>query len=383
MSKVLVTAGEVSGDMHAARVVRKIKQKVPDTDFMGMGSSCLREEGVNVIIDPTRINAIGFLEAFKNFKIHRSHLRTMEECIEKEDPEVLFLVDYSGFNMLMARMAKKKGIPAVNYFPPTAWIWGKWRARWMAWTGVKIAAVFPMERNIYIKAGARTKFVGHPLLDMVKVKEDDREIYQYLEIDPHRPVVGLLPGSRTSEIDSLLPEMLNAAARIQQEKEEVQFILPLAEGIDHAEITREISRYNLVVKLVKNYTYQVMQISDFIITASGTATLEATILKTPMIIIYKTSNLSYQIGKRLLKVDNVGMPNIIANNEIVPELLQNQVTADKIYEEAINLLNRPYLISGIIKKLERVKEMLGKKGAISRTADLVIKEGDLKKGDQK
>ncbi|MFW6308969.1 MAG: lipid-A-disaccharide synthase [bacterium] len=383
MGKVVVIAGEVSGDMHAARVIREIKRLAPATEISGMGSSCLQQEGVNVIIDPTQINVIGFLEALKNIKVHLSHLRTMEEHIEKEKPDVLFLVDYSGFNMFMARMAKKKGIPAVSFFPPSAWVWGRWRAKWMSRTGVKIAAAFPRERNVYLEAGASVEFVGHPLLDMVEVTEDNTTIYKKLAVDPKKPVIALLPGSRNSEIESLLPEMLQAAEKIQKEREEAQFILPLAEGIDKSEIIKELSKYNLVIKVVKNYTYPVMKTADFLITASGTATLEAAILKTPMIIIYKTSNFSYQLGKRLLKVDNIGMPNIIANNKVVPELLQQQVTAEKIYEEALNFLNRPYLISGMVKKLERIKDMLGEEGATTRTAELVLKEGDLDYGAEK
>ena len=153
--------------------------------------------------------------------------------------------------------------------------------------------------------------------------------------------------------------------------------MPMAGGVDITKISQKTSEYNIVIKIVNNYTHEVMKAADFLIAASGTATLEAAILKTPVIILYKTSWLSYQLGKRLLKVDNIGMPNIIANNEILPELLQDEANAQNIYEEALNFLNKSYLMTGIVKKLERVRDMLGEEGAITRTAELVLNEGAL------
>ncbi len=377
MGKIMVVAGEVSGDMHAAKIVKDIKKLSPGVEVIAMGSKQLQEQGAKIILDPTEISSIGFLEAIKDIKLHFQHLNLVKKTIDQENPDVLFLVDYSGFNMMVARIAKKKGIPAVNYFPPTAWIWGKWRARWMARNNVTIAAVFPPERNIYVRAGADVKFVGHPLLDIVEVKKSKEEIYNKLELDPEKKIIGLMPGSRKEELNRHLPEMLKAAARLQAEDYTFQFVLPLAADFEASKVSDISSKYKIILKIVRNYSYQVMKIADLVVTASGTATLEATIMGTPMIIIYKTSKFTYRLGKLLMDVDHIGMPNILAGRKIVPELIQEEADSDRVYSAIKNLIYKPYLLKNTKENLLRVKEMLGKKGAVTRTAKLILKEGDL------
>lgn len=377
MGKILVTAGEPSGDMHAARIINKIREINPEIEAAGMGSTELKKAGVNILVDPTDMDSVGFSESLKNLKVHLSHIRLLKEYMRNNRPDVIFLVDYSGFNMMMARLASKMNIPAVSYFPPTAWVWGKWRAKWMARYNTHIAAVFPMERYIYERAGARVSFVGHPLLDMVKVKEDRDEIFNKLELDPGRKVILLMPGSRKKEVESLLPEMLKTAERLRDDNPKLQFILSLAGSIEHNWVSQMASKYNLVIKIVKNDPYPLMKVADLMIGASGTATLESMIMKTPMIILYKTSWSTYQLGKRLMNTEYIGLPNIIAGREVVPELIQNEARTARIYEEAEYLLHREYVLDDISRKLEKLKGKLGEKGAIERTARLVLKEGGL------
>lgn len=377
MGKILVTAGEPSGDMHAARIINKIREINPEIEAAGMGSTELKKAGVNILVDPTNMDSVGFSESLKNLKVHLSHIRLLKEYMRNNRPDVIFLVDYSGFNMMMARLASKMNIPAVSYFPPTAWVWGKWRAKWMARYNTHIAAVFPMERYIYERAGARVSFVGHPLLDMVEVKEDRDEIFNKLELDPGRKVILLMPGSRKKEVESLLPEMLKTAERLRDDNPKLQFILSLAGSIEHNWVSQMASKYNLVIKIVKNDPYPLMKVADLMIGASGTATLESMIMKTPMIILYKTSWSTYQLGKRLMNTEYIGLPNIIAGREVVPELIQNEARTARIYEEAEYLLHREYVLADISRKLEKLKGKLGEKGAIERTARLVLKEGGL------
>ncbi|MFW5985242.1 MAG: lipid-A-disaccharide synthase [Halanaerobiaceae bacterium] len=377
MGKILVTAGEVSGDLHAARVVYYIKKMVPGTEIAGMGSKKLRQAGADILIDPTEINSIGFQEAASNFRTHLDHYKFLKKYVKKEKPDVMFLVDYSGFNMMMARLGKKENIPVVNYFAPTAWIWGRWRARWMARMGATIAAVFPMEIDVYRRAGAEVKFVGHPLLDIVQPSSEKKGLYEYLEVNPDHNLVALLPGSRTAEVDKLLDPMLKAAVRLKKDNDNLEFIIPLADNIAREPIVRQVSEYNLIAKVVKNRTREAVQISDFIVTASGTATLEAAILNTPMLIIYKTSALTYTLGKRLLKQKMIGLPNLISSQEIVPELVQKDVTPENIFRKTNYYLRQPYLLQEMKRNLKQVASMLGKEGAIARTANLVIKKGAL------
>lgn len=379
MGKVLVITGETSGDMHAARVIREIKKLAPDIEFSGMGSRFLEKEGVDILIDPSEISTIGFTEAFRNLKQHLANLKILKEHIDRERPDVLFLVDNSGFNMLMARVGRKKGIPVVNYFSPSAWAWGRWRARWMARNKATIASVFPMEAEVYREAGARVKFVGHPLVDLVKVEKDTREIYSQLELDSSKPVIGLLPGSRRQEIEKLLPVMLKTAVDLQKKHPGLQFILPLAKGINKSRIVDLAAGYNLVLKLVEDTTYEVMKVASLLIVASGTATLEAAILGAPMVIIYRVSWSTYLLGKRLMKLEHIGLPNIIAGKKVVPELIQKQANSEELYKVVQELLGKPYTIKRMKEELGQVKEKLGQPGAVRRTAELVLKEGNLLK----
>ena len=377
MGKVMLVTGEVSGDMHAARVVKAIKQLAPDTDFFGMGSSYLAQEGVRLVIDPTEISTIGFSEAFSNIRTHLANLRVLKDCIRKEKPDLIFLVDNSGFNMLMARIARRANIPVVNYFSPSAWVWGRWRAKWMARNKATIAAVFPMEAEVYRQAGARVEFVGHPLLDIAEVTDKREEIFARLELNPEQPVIGLFPGSRWQEIEQLLPELLQTAEMLQTERPDYQFVLSLARGVNQKQIAELAANYNLILKLVDHAAYQVMKIADLLIVASGTATLEAAILGTPMIIVYRVSGFTYWLANRLLDLDFIGLPNIIAGREIVPELIQNRANADEIYQQARDFFRQPYLLKQIRSELRGVKEKLGSTGAVCRVAQLVVKEGKL------
>lgn len=371
----MVVAGEVSGDMHAAHVVREIKNISPDVKFFGMGSKKLREEGVQIVLDPTEISTIGFFEAFKNIKKHMQNLKLIKNNIKKLNPDVLFLVDYSGFNMLLARYARKQRIPVVSYFSPSAWVWGKWRASWMAYYRATIAAVFPMEAIVYRNAGARVRFVGHPLQDVVDLIRDKKDIYNKLEINPRQPVIGLLPGSRRQEVSQLLPEILKAAEKMQRSKNDYQFVIPLAPGISSSYVAELAANYNLVLKLVDDSSYEVMQIADLLITASGTATLEAAIIGTPMIITYKVSKPTYLMGKMIVNLDYIGLPNIIAGKEIVPEFVQKEASGENIYRKASELLNKPEKLDKIKEELKFVQKKLGSRGAIKRTAELVLREG--------
>ncbi|HLV08970.1 MAG TPA: lipid-A-disaccharide synthase, partial [Halanaerobiales bacterium] len=351
MGKVLVVTGEVSGDMHAARVVREIKALAPRTEIDAVGSDYLKKEGAKIIIDPTKISTIGFSEAFKNLRKHLQNLKYLKGYIKKSRPDVLFLVDNSGFNMLMARLGRKKRIPVVNYFSPSAWVWGEWRARWMAHYRAAIASVFPMEADVYQKAGARVEFVGHPLLDIIKNEKEIAEIYSRLELQSDRPVIALLPGSREQEIDRLLPAMLQTAVKLQEEQPGLQFVLPVASGIDSSQISKIASRYKIILKLVENSAREVMKVSELLLTASGTATLEAAIIGTPMIIAYQVNPLSYRLGKRLLKQEFIGLPNIIAGREIVPELVQDRANLEEMYRTARRLLSETGALKEIRKEL--------------------------------
>ncbi|MCF8008707.1 MAG: lipid-A-disaccharide synthase [Halanaerobiales bacterium] len=375
--KVLVVAGEISGDQRAASVVRKIKEINPHVEFFGMGSDKLKEQGMEVIIDPTDLNSIGFLEAIKNYKTYKEYYNVIKDLAIKREPDIFFLTDYSAFNMKMAKLGYKLDIPVVDYFPPSAWLWGEWRAKKMAKYNTIIASNLPMERDVYIKNGAETVFVGHPLIDEIKVKKSKTELRDFFEIKKGQKVVGLLPGSRKSEIEKLLPVILKAAENINKTRDNITFLLPSVSKKFNNIIESMAYKHKIILKIINNHNHEVIKCSDFIITASGTATLEAMILSTPMLIVYKTSNITYRIAKWLVYYDHMGMPNLLAKKRIVPELKQNEVTVENIVKESNYILNKPYLITDIKIKLVSLTEKLGSGGAVKKTAELIMKEGNI------
>ncbi|SJZ47368.1 lipid-A-disaccharide synthase [Selenihalanaerobacter shriftii] len=374
MAKVLVIAGEASGDMHAAHVIEEMKRQYDDLEFVGIGGTQMAEAGVDIIFDPTKLSTIGFIEALKHLRLMYQVLDKLEKTIDQEKPDVALLVDYSGFNLKVAKLTKKKRVPTVNYFAPSAWVWGKWRAKKMARRQAKIASVFPMEAEVYNEAGAEVNFVGHPLLDIVESKFNLKESVNEL-VDLDKDIVGLLPGSREQEIESLLPSMLRAAEILQSRRKNIKFVLPVAETISQQLIERIVSGYEINIRMVSGHSYEVMDLAKLVIVASGTATLEAACLGTPMVIIYQTSLLTWLLGNLLVKIPYVGLPNIIMEKEIVPELLQDEVKPDNIVEASLKILDSPEYYQQIQKDLQTVVTKLGDGGAIKKVAQMVLQVG--------
>jgi hypothetical protein len=376
--KIMVSAGEISGDMHAAAVLKKVKGKYPEVEIFGMGSTALKEMGAEILIDPTEISTIGYIEALKNLRQHFKHLSKMKELLRERKPDLVFLVDYSAFNMKLAKACSQAGVKAVNYFPPSAWVYNKKRAAKMASYGTKIAAVFPMEREVYAEAGADVSFVGHPLLDMVSVEAEPEELRKEFKLSDSERLIGLFPGSRRGEIESLLPEMLKAASELKKEKDDLKFLVSAADGIKEEYLQSFVDQSQIKAQIIGESNYKIMKAAEFIITASGTTALESAILNTPQIICYQAAWTSYFLAKYVFKIEFVGLPNIIYGSQIVPELLQNDFEAAKIVEIALEWLNDQNQLNKIKNKLQIVREKLGGGGAVNKTAELLLKEGGLK-----
>ncbi|PTX15793.1 lipid-A-disaccharide synthase [Halanaerobium congolense] len=378
MLKIMVSAGEISGDMHAAAVLKKVKGKYPEVEIFGMGSTALKEMGAEILIDPTEISTIGYIEALKNLRQHFKHLSKMKELLRERKPDLVFLVDYSAFNMKLAKACSQAGVKAVNYFPPSAWVYNKKRAAKMASYGTKIAAVFPMEREVYAEVGADVSFVGHPLLDMVSVEAEPEELRKEFKLSDSERLIGLFPGSRRGEIESLLPEMLKAASELKKEKDDLKFLVSAADGIKEEYLQSFVDQSQIKAQIIGESNYKIMKAAEFIITASGTTALESAILNTPQIICYQAAWTSYFLAKYVFKIEFVGLPNIIYGSQIVPELLQNDFEAAKIVEIALEWLNDQNQLNKIKNKLQIVREKLGGGGAVNKTAELLLKEGGLK-----
>ena len=269
--------------------------------------------------------------------------------------------------MRLARYAHKLNIPVIYYIPPKAWAWRRYRARQIAQITTVVASIFPFEAEFYRQAGANVVYVGHPLLDFAKSTLNQKEAKERFSLNPDEPVFGLMPGSRRKEVDRLLPVMLEVTNRIREVIPTCQFLLPLAPTIPRAILPKMLS-----VQVIEGEVYNVMRASDLMCIASGTATLEAALMLTPMIIIYKVSFSTWIIMKSLVKLTHSGLPNIIAGREIVPELLQSQANPQLISKIAVELLSKPNRITRQKAELARIQDQLGGEGAVERTARLVL-----------
>jgi lipid-A-disaccharide synthase len=372
MYKIMISAGEASGDLNGASLAAALKAKMPDVKIAGMGGDMMRAAGVDIIYDIADLGVMGIVEIVKSLpKLFR--LRDfLADWMARERPDVLVVIDYPGFNTRLAKVAKGLGIPVVSYISPSAWAWGRGRAKEVAATVTKVAAIFPFEADVYSQAGADVVFVGHPLLDIVKPTLSRDEARRLFGTREDGPVVLLMPGSRRQEIDRLLPVMLAAMERVAENVPGCQFFLPVASTISREILQNIIGGHKINVRLTAGNTYDLMSIADAAVAASGTATLEAAIMGLPTIIVYKMAPVTYLLGKMLVKIPNIGLPNIVAGRRIVPELVQADASAANIARETLAILTDPAVRAQVAADLAAVRERLGESGAVGRVAEVIL-----------
>ncbi len=372
MTKVMICAGEASGDLHGASVASELKSIAPQIELLGMGGSHMRSAGIDIVYDIADIGVMGFVEILRNlprfFRLREYLSRVMEE----RRPDVILLIDYGGFNMALASVAKKKNIPVVYYICPKAWVWGKWRAKAIAGWVNKVAAIFPFEAEIYRQAGASVEFVGHPLLDIVQSTMDRQEAYRFFGADPQRPLLLLLPGSRYQEVESLLELMLASARKVQEQIPDCQFFLPVAPTIPLERIESVVKASGVSVVFTRNSTYNLMQIADCAIAASGTVTLEAALMELPSVIVYRVKTATYWLIRLVANVSHVGLPNIVSGRRILPELIQDEATSTNVSQAALRLLQDPAVRQQARSDIKQVRINLGQPGAVLRVAKIVL-----------
>jgi lipid-A-disaccharide synthase len=369
---VMVVAGEASGDLHAANLINALKNLDPQVRYIGMGSVNMRAAGVEILVDSATVAVVGLVEVLAHFKDLKAALRTLQDALIEQRPELLILVDYPDFNLRLAATAKRAGVKVLYYISPQVWAWRKGRVEQIRQRVDMMAVVFPFEVPIYEAAGVPVHYTGHPLVDEVKTDLDLEQARRHFGLDPHRQVVGLFPGSRKSEIKRLLPTIAHTASLLLERFPQLQFVLPLAPGLQHDEIDSELKDAQLTVKLVENEIYEVIQSCDAIITASGTATLQIALLNTPMVIIYKVAPLSYWIARWLVKVRHVGLVNIVLERTAVREFIQHDAQPQRIAEEISRLLcDKAYSLQ-MRRDLAEVENRLGKAGGSEQVAILAM-----------
>ncbi|MBD3304987.1 lipid-A-disaccharide synthase [candidate division KSB3 bacterium] len=368
---LMIIAGEASGDLHGAHLIRALKARLPDVKISGVGGWYLQTEGMEVVSSSDELAVVGVSEVVKKlltvFKVYRHLSRVLRD----QRPDLLILVDYPEFNLRLARVAHRLGIPIVYYISPQVWAWRSYRAKLIQRLVTKMIVIFPFEREFYQRYGVDVEWVGHPLTDAVSSSLTKDAFCTHYGLDPARPIIGLLPGSRESEAERLLPVMREAAQQLHQRDPNVQFVLPVASSLEHSKLFE--TTLPEFVHLTRHHTYETIHAADVIVTASGTVTVEAAILETPMIITYIVSPLTYWLGRKFIKVPFIGMVNLIAGKQIVPELIQEQATPERIVHEILTLLDDPAALDRLRQELRHVHEKLGEPGAPARAAEVIVK----------
>jgi lipid-A-disaccharide synthase len=370
--KILIVAGEASGDLHGSNLVREILNMDPNIRFFGVGGKKLKEAGVKLVARSSEMAVVGLTEVFSKLRFILQVFFRLKRALREEKPDLVILIDYPDFNIPLARAARKNGLKVFYYISPQVWAWRKGRIEGIRKCVDHMAVIFPFEKLLYETSGLNVSFVGHPLLDAAKRTYSREEALQRFGLKEDGKTVAILPGSRESEVTRLLPAMLRAAEQIREKFPRIQFVLPLADTLEAGLVERAAAPFRVSVNIVKDCIYDVLGISDAAIVTSGTATVETALMGVPMVVIYKVSNFTYAVGRLLVHVDNIAMANIIAGKTIVPELIQNDATPEAIAKEVAEILEDDVKREAMIQELKKVREKLGSPGAAQRAAKLAL-----------
>ncbi len=361
--KIFMVSGEESGDMHGASLIKELKGLIPGLEVCGMGGHRMRRAGL-VGLDSAKVSVVGIVEVLEKSPKIMATLSALKKRLRTEGFDAAVFIDFPDFNLRLAKVAHARGIPVIYYISPQVWAWRKGRIKKIARLVDKMLVILPFEEEIYRKAGVDVEYVGHPLSETAGSPLTKPEARKALGLPVKGPVVALLPGSRSAEIGRHLPVMLTAADLIQQGLGvNTGFIIAAAKSADHGGITEACKIPGLNVTVVSGKMHDALRAADAAVVASGTATLETAIIGTPMVIIYKMSGLSYGIGRALISVKHIGLPNIIAGEKVVEELIQDEATAENISAEILSILKDSKKKKNIIKKFTDIKTLLGKGGA--------------------
>jgi lipid-A-disaccharide synthase len=375
--EVFIVAGEFSGDLIASMLIKRLRKLDPTIKVTGLGGERMVEAGATLLTNIVQdLAIIGFAEVITKFpKIRRVFNRTVAYLRENR-PDVVVFIDYPGFNLRMAEQAKRLGLKTVYYVCPQVWAWHRSRVQKIKKFVDKALVILPFEEGFLRGEGVDAQFVGTPWLDMMILTMDRAKVIEHFGLDPKKRIIGLLPGSRKREVETLLPVMLETAEKIQAACPDVQFVIPRAPTVKPEIVEHWLTMAQVQVTVIDAFRYNARAAMDLAIVASGTATLETGLLGTPMVIIYKVAWLSWLIGKNLVKIPYIGLINIVAGDMVVPELIQEQCTPQNIADRCLQILTEPRDRERIVYQLEKVKEKMGGKGASDRVAKIILETMD-------
>jgi lipid-A-disaccharide synthase len=366
---IMMIAGEASGDEHGAGVVRQLELLQPGIDIFGIGGDKMKNAGMRLIYHVREMSFMGFVEVIKHLPLIRSVEKTLEKLLELKKPDVVVLIDYPGFNLRFAKIVKKYGIKVVYYISPQVWAWKKGRVKKMKSVVDKMLVVFPFEVPIYQKENIPVEFVGHPLVEEVQQTMERGEFCKKFGIDKAKKIIAVIPGSRKQEIHSLFRVMLNSAIEVAGTEKEV--VVAVAPNLTVDEYLRFVP-YGAKIKFVQHATHEVMRYAEFAFVTSGTATLETGYVGTPMVVVYKTSPITYWIARLVVRIKNIALVNIVAGKKIVPELIQEKATESMLIKTARNILSQPDTLGEMKEELKIIREKLGESGASLKVAQAIL-----------
>jgi lipid-A-disaccharide synthase len=371
MANVLISCGEPSGDLYAGALVDALRAQDPGLRVRGLGGERLQAAGATLVGDYRGIAVTGLVEAIRVLPKSLALYRRLVDAARSERPDVFVAIDFPDFNFRVAGAMKRLGIPVVYYIPPQLWAWRSGRIHSLRALADRILVIFPFEPEIYRAAGVPATFVGHPLVDLASASSSREAFLSGLGFDPGRPTLALLPGSRPNEIRQILPTVVDALPRIVAGVPGVQFVLARAPRLADRSLAA-VAASPVSIAVVERAADEVLASADAVVTASGTATVQAAIHECPMVIVYRVAPLSYALGRRLVHVDTFGMVNLVAGERISPELIQDGFTADAVADHAIQLLTDAEVHARAVAALRDVKARLGGGGASRRAAEIVL-----------
>lgn len=371
--RIMIIAGEASGDLHGASLARELSALDSTLELSGIGGTEMTASGVKLLYDISSLAVMGIIEVLTRLRDIRAAMNILEERFRSAKPDLLVLIDYPGFNLELARRAKKYQIPVLYYISPKIWAWREGRIERIKKYVDRMAVILPFEKRFYQGHGVEVDFVGNPLLDQVKTSLSSGQFRDQHGIASGAKVVGIMPGSRKQEIAKLLPLFLQAAIKLKNEIGNCVFLLPLATTLSAEELEKHAVGYDLDIRIIKEQRYEAMAACDAAMAASGTLTMELALLNVPMVVCYKVSGISYFLAKSFIKVKYASLVNLVAEKEVVPELLQYEATSENIYSRILPLLTSEAARNDMQQDLALVCEKLGEPGASKRAAELAIR----------
>jgi lipid-A-disaccharide synthase len=372
MPRILIIAGEASGDLHGANLAKALKALDPGVTIAGVGGAAMQAAGVRLVRDLGQFDVIGMIGPSALAALAR-RLFEIRRLFRSEPWDAVVLIDHPGLNLRYAYFAKAAGLRVIYYIAPQIWAWRPGRIHWIKRRVDHVIVILPFEKALYDRAGIPCTFVGHPLLDAVAARYDRDSLRTRFGLEPGGPVIGLLPGSRSGEVRALLPILLDAADKLARREPGTQFVLAQASTIQDNLLQSLLRESPVRVTVVKEQASEVMAVSDLVLVASGTATLQAAVVGTPMVLLYRTTTLTYWLARVLIRVQWIGLVNLVAGRSVVPELIQSEATGERVYREAVRLLEDESAYNHMKRDLEQVKADLGDPGASLRAAQAVLK----------